>query len=58
MLIASWRTDEHSEIIHLTSYENNERLGSNSLSDHNDHWDFNSSKIRPTCVFIAFKLGH
>ena len=42
-----------SEIIQLIRYENNERLGSNCLSDQNDHWNFNLSINRPTCVFIG-----
>ena len=54
MLIASWGTDEKmSEIIQLIRYENNERLGSNCLSDQNDHWSSNLSRNRPTCVFIG-----
>ena len=42
-----------SEIIQLIRYENNERLGSDCLSDQNDHWNSNSSKNRLTCVFIG-----
>ena len=54
MLIASSGRDEKiSEIIKLIRYENNERLGSDFLSDQNDHWNSNSSKNRPTCVFIG-----
>ena len=48
-----------SEIIQLVRYENNERLGSDCLSDQNDHWNSNSSKNRPTCVFIgSFSINH
>ena len=54
MLIASSGTDEKlSEIIQLIRYENNERLGSNCLSDQSEHWNSNLSKNRPTCVFIG-----
>ena len=42
-----------SEIIQLIIYESNERLGRDYLSDQNDHWNSNSSKNRPTCVFIG-----
>ena len=42
-----------SEIIQLIRYENNERLGSDCLSDQNDHWNSNLSKNRPNCVFIS-----
>ena len=42
-----------SEIIELIRYENNERLGSDFLSNQNDHWNSNSCKNRPTCVFIG-----
>ena len=42
-----------SEIIQLIRYENNERLGSDCLSDQIDHWNSNLSKNRPTCVFIG-----
>ena len=42
-----------SEIIQLISYENNERLGSDCLSNQNDLWNSNLSKNRPTCVFIG-----
>ena len=42
-----------SEIIQLIRYENNERLGSDFLSNKNDHWNSNLSKNRPTCVFIT-----
>ena len=41
------------EIIQLIRYENNESLGSDCLSDQNDHWNSNLSKNRPTCVFIG-----
>ena len=40
-----------SEIIQLIRYENNERLGSDFLSNQNDHWNSNLSKNRPTYVF-------
>ena len=43
-----------SEIIQLIRYENNEnneRLGSDCLSDQNDHWNSNLSENRLTCVF-------
>ena len=50
---ASWGTVKKSEIIQPISYENNERLGSNCLSDQNDHWNSNLSKNRSTCVFIG-----
>ena len=54
MLIASWGYRlKMSEIIQLIRYKNNERLGSNCLSDQNDHWNSNLSKNRPTCVFIS-----
>ena len=44
MLIASSGTDEKmSEIIQLIRYENNERLGSDCLSDQSDHWNSNLS---------------
>ena len=42
-----------SEIIQLIRYENNERLGSDFLSNQNDHWNSGLSKIGPTCVFIG-----
>ena len=42
-----------SEIIQLIRYENNERLGSDFLSNQNDHRNSNLSKNRPTCVFIG-----
>ena len=42
-----------SEIIQLIRYENNERLGSDCPSDHNDHWNSVSSKNRLTCLFIG-----
>ena len=42
-----------SEIVQLIRYENNERLGSDFLSNQNDHWNSNLSKNRPTCVFIG-----
>ena len=42
-----------SEIIQQIRYENNERLGSDFLSNQNDHWNSNISKNRPTCVFIG-----
>ena len=42
-----------SEIILLIGYENNERLGSDFLSNQNDHWNSNLSKNRPICVFIG-----
>ena len=41
------------EIIQLIIYENNERLGSDCLSDQNELWNSNSSKNRPTCVFTG-----
>ena len=41
------------EIIQLIRYEKNERLGSDFLSNKNDHWNSNLSKNRPTCVFIG-----
>ena len=41
------------EIIQLIRYENNERLGSNFLSNQNDHWNSNLLTNRPTCVFIG-----
>ena len=41
------------EIIQPIIYENNERLGSDCLSDQNDHWNSSLSKKRPTCVFIG-----
>ena len=41
-----------SEMIQLIRYENNKRLGSDCLSDQNDHWNSNLSKNRPACVFI------
>ena len=46
-------TRKMSEIIQLIRYENNERLGSDCLSDQNDHWNSNLYKNRPTCVFIG-----
>ena len=42
-----------SEIIQLIRYKNNERLGSNCLSDQNHHWNSKLPKNRPTCVFIG-----
>ena len=42
-----------SEIIQLIRYENNERLGSDFLSNQNDHRNSNLSKNRPTCIFIG-----
>ena len=42
-----------SDTIQLISYENSERLGSDCLSDQNDHWNSDSSKTRPTCVLIG-----
>ena len=42
-----------SEKILLISNKNNERLGSDRLSDQNDHWNSNLSKNRRTCVFIG-----
>ena len=42
-----------SEIIQQIRYENNERLGSDFLSNQNDPWNSNLSKNRPTCVFIG-----
>ena len=42
-----------SEIIQLIRYKNNERLGSDCLSNQNDLWNSNSSKKRPTYVFIG-----
>ena len=42
-----------SEIIQLIRYENNERLGSDFLSNQNDPWNPNLFKNRPTCVFIG-----
>ena len=42
-----------SEIIQLIRYENNERLGSDCLSDQNDSRISNLSKNRPTYVFIG-----
>ena len=42
-----------SEIIQLIRYENNERLGSDFLSNQNDPWNSNLSKNRPTFVFIS-----
>ena len=42
-----------SEIIQLTRYENNERLGRDCLFDQNDHWNSSLSKNRPNCVFIG-----
>ena len=42
-----------SEIFQLIRYENNERLGSDCLSDQNDHCNSNLSENRPTCVFIG-----
>ena len=41
------------EIIQLIRYENNERLGSDCLSDQNDYWNSNLSKNRLTSVFIG-----
>ena len=43
-----------SEKIQLIRYENNERLGSDCLSDQNDLWNSSLSKNRPTCVFISY----
>ena len=42
-----------SEIIQLIRYENNERLGSDFLSNQNDNWNSNLSKNRLTCLFIG-----
>ena len=42
-----------SEIIQLFRYENTERLGSDFLSNKNDHWNSNLTKNRSTCVFIG-----
>ena len=42
-----------SEIIQLIRYENNERLGSDFVSNQNDLWNSNLFKNRPTCVFIG-----
>ena len=42
-----------SEIIQLIRHKNNGRLGSDFLSNQNDHWNSNWSKNRPTCVFIG-----
>ena len=42
-----------SEIIQMIRYENNERSGSDFLSNQNDQWNSNLSKNRPTCVFIG-----
>ena len=42
-----------SEMIQLTRYENNERLGSDCVSDQNDHWNSNLSKNRQNCVLIG-----
>ena len=52
MLITSSDTGgKMSEIIQLIRYENNGRLGSDRLSDKNEHWNSSLSKNRPTCVF-------
>ena len=40
------------EIIKLIRYENNERLGSDSFSDENDHRNSNLSINRPTCKIV------
>ena len=42
-----------SEKIQLIRYENNERLGTDFLSNQNDHWNSYLSKNIPTCVFIG-----
>ena len=42
-----------SDVIQLIRYANNERLGSDFLSNQNDHWNSNLSKNRLTCVFIG-----
>ena len=42
-----------SEIIQLIRYQNIERLGSDFLSNQNDHWNSILSKNRPTCVFMS-----
>ena len=42
-----------SEIIQLIRHESNERLGSDFLSNQNDHWNSNLSENRPTCVLIG-----
>ena len=42
-----------SEIIQLIIYENNERLGSDFLSNQLDHRNSDLSENRPTCVFIG-----
>ena len=42
-----------SEIIQLIRYENNESLGSDCLSDQNDHWNSNLSKTRQTYLLIG-----
>ena len=42
-----------SEIVQLIRYENNERLGSDFLSNQTDHRNSNLSENRPTCVFIG-----
>ena len=42
-----------SEIIQLIRFENNERLGSDFLSDQNDQRNSNLSKNRPTSVFVG-----
>ena len=51
MLIASGVAEKNrmTEIIKLIRYENNERLGSDSFSDQNDHRKPNLSINRPTC---------
>ena len=48
-----------SEIIQLIRYKNNERLGSNFLSNQNAQWNSNLSKNRPTSVFIgSFSINY
>ena len=48
-----------SEIIQLIRYENNERLGSSSRPDQNDHWNSNLFKNRLSCVLIgSFSIDH
>ena len=53
MLIAHRTQRKMTEIIKLIRYENNERLGSDSFSDQNNHWNSNLSINRWTCKFIA-----
>ena len=50
MLIAS--RDVEKKIIKLIRYENNERLGSDSFSDQNDHRNSNLSINRPTFKIV------